>query len=141
SPEALFWFLCSETYPTTEELAIFVSDLVTRCELPDDVKTFCDNLPCSLPPAVQITAALSSLSVHSKMLAAMASSRTPKSDLWMAIFQDALDLITRFPMLCARLYANIYREGRDRDVPLDKTADLATNFALRLGRKDDTQFI
>jgi citrate synthase len=47
----------------------------------------------------------------------------PKADYWKPAFDDALDLIAKLPVLAARIYNNLYRDGTP--VPqVDSSLDL-----------------
>ena len=140
SPEALAWFLYTAEIPTRAQLDNFVADLMRRAELPEDVKKFCDAISVQLPPTTHMMMSLAVLSRHSKFAAALDSRSVPKTEVWRYAFEDALDLSARFPMLAARIYSNIYRKGRDRDL-LDATTDLSHNFALKIGRGSDNDFV
>lgn len=139
SPEAMLWFLYTASVPSHAELKQFTADLISRTELPEDVKQFCDSLPLTLPPTTHMIMSSGALSRHSKFIAALTKD-VPKTQLWRYALEDALDATARIPMLAARVHANFYRQGRDRDIPLDEDQDLAHNFAKRMNRVDDVDF-
>ena len=141
SPEAMLWFLYTAAIPTRAQLEHFVGDLVRRAELPEDVKKFCDSIPLELPPSTHMILTLPILSRHSKFAAAIESGSVPKTELWRYNFEDALDITARLPILAARVYSNIYHQGRHHDLSLDASADISHNFAIRMGRGSDTDFI
>lgn len=141
SPEAMLWFLYTATIPTRTQLEQFAADLVRRSELPEDVKSFCDSIPVDIPPTTHMIMCLAVLSRHSKFAAALESGSVPKTELWRYGFEDALDVTARFPILAARIYSNVYHQGSHRDIPLDHSSDLSHNFAIRIGRGSDVDFI
>lgn len=140
SPEAVLWFLYTAAVPTRPQLEKFTADLISRANIPTDVQVFCDGLSPKLPPTTQMIMTISALSPYSKFSAAAAEG-TSKNSMWKYALEDALDATAQIPMIAARIHSNIYRKGWDRDVPLDTSSDLAQNFAARMGRQDDRDFI
>jgi citrate synthase len=140
SPEAMLWFLYTATVPTRAQLEHLAADLIRRAELPVDVQVFCDSISPDLPPTTHLIMSFAALSRHSKFAAALQDG-VPKTQMWRYALEDALDGTARTPMLAARIHSNLYRQGRDRDVALDSSCDLAHNFAGRMGRHDDAAFV
>jgi len=138
--EAMLWFLYTASVPTRAQLEHLAADLVRRAALPADVRMFCDNISPELPPTAHLIMCFAALSRYSKFDAALEKG-VPKTELWRYALEDALDSSAYFPILTARIYSNLYREGRDRDLPLDPSRDLAHNFASRMGRDTDVAFI
>jgi citrate synthase len=137
SPEAMMWFLYTGSIPSAQCLKAFVADLAHRTELPEDVKTFCDSIPSSVPPVTQILMVLPLLSRHARTNCDVKIERgASKQNRWTASLEDALDASARIPALSARIYANVYRQGKGRDEHFDPSMDLAANFAKCMGRSD-----
>ncbi|KAH9948884.1 citrate synthase-like protein [Amylocystis lapponica] len=139
SPEAMLWYLYTATMPTRAELEHFTADLAARAELPADVEEFCDGLSRDIPCALQMIMCLARCSPHSKFNGALLSG-VPKTQIWRHALEDALDGIVWVPMITSRIYNNKYRGGASL-APLDPSADIAQNFAIRMGRAEDTDFI
>ncbi|TFK37417.1 citrate synthase-like protein [Crucibulum laeve] len=140
SPEAMLWYLYTASVPTHAELKQFAADLVSRCELPKDVTNFLNNLPTNLSPIIHMNMGLTVLAQHSKLMKALAKGAC-KEELWRFALEDALDATGCILTLVSRIHSNIYRQGRDRDATLDPSADLAQNFAIRMGRSCEINFV
>ncbi|KAJ6586541.1 citrate synthase-like protein [Mycena sp. CBHHK59/15] len=139
SPEAMLWFLYSARAPTQAELQAFAADLCSRADIPPAAQRFCDGLAADMPAVTQLIMVLAFCSRYSKLGAAI-SSGVAKAEHWRYALDDALDAQVRFPMIVARLHANVYKTGA-REAVLSPTSDLAHNFARRMGKEDDTDFV
>lgn len=139
SPEAMLWYLYTARAPSPTELMYFARELVRRAVLPADVEQVCDLVPAHLPPDAQVVMALSAYSHRSKFKAALARG-TAKSELWRSALEDALDSAGAIPMIVARLYMKRNGFSHGRGIPLNASGDLATNFAIQMGRDNDTEF-
>ncbi|KAI0923191.1 hypothetical protein AcV7_005775 [Taiwanofungus camphoratus] len=139
-PEAMLWYLYTGTVPTRLELETFAADLARRGDnIPPDVEELCDSLSPDTASTAQLIMCLSVWSPHSKFAAALVTG-VPRSQLWRYALEDALDSHVCIPLITARIYANKYRDGRDRTTPLNPTGDIAHNFAIRMGRTNDEDF-
>lgn len=61
----------------------------------------------------------------------------PKTEYWIHAFEDSLDLLAKLPVLAARIYSNVYRNGNLSSV-IDKDTDLvgmASLTSVQLQRK------
>ncbi|EED79428.1 predicted protein [Postia placenta Mad-698-R] len=139
SPEAMIWYLYTGTVPTRTELEVFAADLARRAEPPVEVEEFCDSLSPDIASATQLMMCLSVWGNHSKFSAALVQG-APRAELWRHALEDALDSHSCTSVISARIYANKYRDGRDRTTPLNPQGDIAENFAIRMGRAGDHDF-
>jgi len=62
-----------------------------------------------------------------------------KSEYWQYYFEDSMDLIGKLPTIAARIYRNVYKDGK---VPaIEKDKDYSYNFAKQLGFADNSDFV
>lgn len=66
---------------------------------------------------------------HDSKFAAAYERGIPKTEYWIHAFEDSLDLLAKLPVLAARIYSNVYRNG-DSSSAIDKDTDLVGMPAL-----------
>lgn len=64
-----------------------------------------------------------------------------KSEYWKSTAEDVLDLSAKVYPIAARIYRNKYMDGGKNMPALDKSKDLAWNFANQIGMSDKQGFI
>jgi len=62
-----------------------------------------------------------------------------KSEYWTYTFEDSMDVIGKLPTIAARIYRNVYKDGKVAAIEKDK--DYSYNFAKQLGFSDNTDFV
>ena len=62
-----------------------------------------------------------------------------KSEYWAHTFEDAMDTIAKLPSIAARIYRNVYKDGKVAPIQQDK--DYSFNFANQLGFADNKDFL
>lgn len=62
-----------------------------------------------------------------------------KKDYWTYTFEDSMDLIAKLPTIAARIYQNIFKDGKVAPVQQDK--DYSYNFANQLGFAENKDFV
>ena len=62
-----------------------------------------------------------------------------KSEYWSHTFEDSMDLIAKLPTIAARIYRNVYKDGKVPAVQKDK--DYGYNLANQLGFADNADFV
>ena len=132
-PEALFWLLCTGEIPTKEQAKALSEELNHRSEVPNFVKEMLNRLPKNVHPMAQLSAAVTLLHSNSQFSKAYAH-QTPKSTYWEHTFEDSLDLIAKLPGIAARIFRNVYRDGRV--TAIDPALDWSANFSAMLGFDD-----
>ena len=63
----------------------------------------------------------------------------PKTEYWQHAFEDSMDLIGKLPNISARIYRNIYKDGKV--APTDKSQDYGYNLANKLGFASNKDFV
>jgi citrate synthase len=62
-----------------------------------------------------------------------------KKDYWSYFYDDSMDLIAKLPTIAAKIYRNIYKDGKVAAVQKDK--DYAYNFSNQLGFGENKDFV
>ncbi|KAK9869620.1 hypothetical protein WA026_003368 [Henosepilachna vigintioctopunctata] len=137
-PEGLFWLLITGDVPTESQVKAISKEWADRAELPAHVVSLLNNLPCTVHPMSQLSAAITVLNSESKFAKAYASG-VHKSKYWEYAYEDSMDLIAKLPVIAATIYRNSFRDGSGIGA-IDTSKDWSHNFATMLGY-DDPEFI
>ena len=62
-----------------------------------------------------------------------------KSEYWEHTFEDSMDTIAKLPTIAARIYRNVYQDGKV--APVEKDKDYGYNFANQLGFAQNHDFV
>ena len=62
-----------------------------------------------------------------------------KTEYWQHTFEDSMDLIGKLPNISARIYRNVYKDGKV--APTDKSQDYGYNLANKLGFASNKDFV
>lgn len=62
-----------------------------------------------------------------------------KKDYWSYTFEDSMDLIAKLPTIAARIYRNVFKDGKVTPVQNDK--DYGFNLANQLGFGENKDFV
>lgn len=133
-PEGIFWLLLTGDIPTTEQTQMVTDEWNAKAELPDYVKRMLDNLPKDLHPMSQFSMAVTSLNKDSQFLKAYHTG-VKRAEFWKYSLEDGMTLLAKLPNIAARIYRNIYRDGKGCD-EIDKKLDWAGNYGRMLGYDD-----
>ncbi|GMK57280.1 hypothetical protein CspeluHIS016_0401140 [Cutaneotrichosporon spelunceum] len=136
-PEGLFWLLVTGEVPTNEQVRGLSAEWAARSEIPDFVKDLIDRCPNTLHPMSQFSLAVTALN-HDSSFAQAYAAGVNKKDYWQTTYEDAMDLIAKLPTIAARIFRNIYGDGKVP--PIDPTLDYSANFSRMLGY-DSPEFI
>jgi len=137
-PEGLFWLLCTGEVPTQEQVNFLSREWAARADLPTHVVNLLDQLPSNVHPMSQLSCALTALNTESKFMEAY-SKGVHKSMYWELVYEDAMNLIAKIPIIAAKIYRNLYKEGSVKGT-VDENADWSLNFCNMLGFSDP-QFV
>lgn len=137
-PEALFWLLLTGAIPTEEQTKMVTDEWNAKGELPDYVKKMLDNLPKDLHPMSHFSMAVTSLNKDSQFLKAYHNG-VKRTEFWKYSLEDGMTLLAKLPNIAARIYRNIYRDGKGCD-EIDKKLDWSGNFGRMLGYEDPLFF-
>eukprot|EP00435_Cladocopium_sp_Y103_P073866 s5_g45.t1 len=137
-PEASFWLLLTDEMPSDAEVKALNEELHKRSTLPQSVVTMIDSLPKETHPMTQLGMGLLALQPTSEFGKAYRSGNLKKTDYWVYTLEDALSLVAKVPVLAARIFRNVFMEGKH--IPSDPSLDWAGNYAQMLGVSDDALF-
>lgn len=136
-PEGLFWLLVTGEVPTKEQVQQLSADWAARSAIPDYVEDILDRCPNTLHPMSQFSLAVTAMQ-HESSFAKAYSNGVNKTQYWDYTFEDANDLIARLPLVAARIYRNVFKDGKMGAI--DPKKDYSANFAHLLGY-DNPDFI
>ncbi|XP_021913168.1 probable citrate synthase 2, mitochondrial isoform X1 [Zootermopsis nevadensis] len=130
-PEGLFWLLITGDVPNEAQVQAVSKEWAKRAALPSHVVTLLNNFPTTLHPMSQFSSAITALNSESKFAQAY-SSGVHKSKYWEYVYEDAMDLIAKLPVVAATIYRNTYRDGKGVGA-IDTSKDWSQNFCQMLG--------
>ncbi|XP_053970978.1 probable citrate synthase 2, mitochondrial [Hylaeus volcanicus] len=137
-PEGLFWLLITGDVPTEAQAKALSQEWASRSALPEHVVKALNNLPKSVHPMTQFSAAITLLNSESEFVKAYTKG-VHKSKYWETVYEDSMNLIAKLPVVAATIYRNIYKGGKGLG-SVDAGKDWSWNFANMLGY-DNPQFI
>jgi len=133
-PEGLFWLLCTGDVPTKNQVKQLSREWAERAALPQHVVTLLNNLPNTLHPMSQLSAAITALNHDSKFAKAY-SDGVNKAKYWEATYEDSIDLIAKLPVIAATIYRNTFKDGKGI-ASIDHNLDWSANYTKMLGFED-----
>ncbi|KAJ3348357.1 citrate (Si)-synthase [Entophlyctis luteolus] len=133
-PEGLFWLLVTGEVPTVEQVRALSADWAARSAIPAYVEDLLDRCPNTLHPMSQFSLAVTALQGESSFAKAYQRG-VPKSEYWDYVYEDCNDLIAKLPLIAARIYRNVYKDGKLP--PIDPNLDYSANFAKLLGYNNE----
>ncbi|KAI8994730.1 citrate synthase [Pilobolus umbonatus] len=137
-PESLFWLLVTGEVPTKEQVDHLSQEWASRSAIPEFVEEIIDRCPKTLHPMSQFSLAVNALQHDSKFAKAYTEG-IHKSKYWDPVYEDTMDLIAKLPNVAARIYRNIYKDGKLPSI--DKDKDYSYNFAKLLGYEQNKDFV
>ncbi|XP_067931312.1 probable citrate synthase 2, mitochondrial [Watersipora subatra] len=129
-PEGLFWLLCTGDIPTEAQVASVSLEWAKRAGVPSHVVTMLNNLPHTVHPMAQLSAAVNLLSSESLFSKAYADG-VKKTEYWQYAYEDSMNLIAKLPTIAAIIYRNLYRDGKV--AAIEGNLDWSANFVKMLG--------
>jgi citrate synthase len=133
-PEGLFWLLVTGEVPTKEQVDLISREWAERSKLPAFVEELLDRCPRTLHPMSQFSMAVTALQ-HESVFAKAYQSGIPKSEYWSYTYEDAMNLIAKLVPVAARIYRNVFKDGKVP--PLDPNKDYSANLAHMLGFQEE----
>jgi len=130
-PEGLFWLLVTGEVPTKNQVKQLSREWADRAALPQHVVTLLNNLPNTLHPMSQFSAAITALNHDSKFAKAYTQG-VHKAKYWDATYEDSIDLIAKLPVIAATIYRNTYKDGKGL-ASIDSNLDWSANYTKMLG--------
>ncbi|KXS11039.1 citrate synthase [Gonapodya prolifera JEL478] len=132
-PEGLFWLLMTGEVPSATEVKGLSAEWAARSSIPAHVIDILDRCPNTLHPMSQLALAVNALQHESKFAKAYAQG-VHRNSYWEYIFEDTMDLIAKLPLVAARIYRNVYKDGTVGEI--DPKLDWGANYAKLLGYSD-----
>lgn len=136
-PEGLIWLLMTGEVPTLEQALSLSKELQEKSTLPDDISEILGMCPKDLPTMSQMSIAILLLSKFSKFSKAY-DEGVPKSKYWESTLDDIIDIIAKVPTIAAKVYRNVYKDGKLG--PTDMSLDLTANMCKALGFDNPAMF-
>mmetsp|Transcript_58120 Transcript_58120/g.109533 ORF Transcript_58120/g.109533 Transcript_58120/m.109533 type:complete len:459 (-) Transcript_58120:70-1446(-) len=137
-PEAAWWLLMTGEMPTQKQADALSAELHTREEIPASVLALIDGLPKDMHPMTQLSMGLLAMQPYSAFYNNYREGWLRKRDYWRYVLEDSLNLIAQVPLLSARIFRNVFFDGKH--IPSDKSLDWAANYAQMLGVSDSEGF-
>ena len=134
----LFWLLLTGEVPSEQQVRDLSAEWAARASVPKFIEELIDRYPSDLHPMAQFSSAVTALEHESSFAKAYAKGIS-KKDYWSYTFEDSMDLIAKLPTIAARIYRNVYKDGKVAPVQQDK--DYSFNFANQLGFAENKDFL
>lgn len=124
--------------PSEQQVRDLSADWAARSDIPSFVTDLLDRLPRDLHPMAQFSIAVTALEHQSSFAQAYAKGMR-KTEYWAHTFEDSMDVIAKLPSIAARIYRNVYKDGKV--APVQKDQDYSFNFANQLGFAENKEFL
>merc|ERR1712000_722015 len=133
-PEALLWLLFTGQVPTQSETQSLSDEFARNAEVPAHVTKMIDNFPKNVHPMTQLSTAVAAMNTES-LFAKAYQDGVPKSEYWEYAFDDSINCIAKLPSIAARIYNNVFRDGKQTPA-YDSSLDWGANYARMMGYTD-----
>lgn len=134
----IFWLLLTGEVPTEQQARELSAEWAARASVPKFVEELIDRCPNTLHPMAQFSLAVTALEHESQFAKAYAKGLN-KTEYWNYTFEDSMDLIAKLPTIAAKIYRNIFKDGKVAPIQTDK--DYGFNLANQLGFGDNKDFV
>src|ERR1700712_2004019 len=134
----LFWLLLTGEVPSEQQVRDLSAEWAARSDVPKFVEELIDRCPNDLHPMAQFSMAVTALERESAFAKAYAKGMK-KAEYWEHTFEDSMDLIGKLPNIAARIYRNVYKDGKVPATQKDK--DYSYNLANQLGFAENKDFV
>lgn len=129
--EGLFYLLLTGEIPSQNEVEEVLYDSVNRRQLPRYVYEVIDAFPNHSHPMVILSAAVMSMQRES-VFNLKYQRGLNKTDFWDPTYEDAMNLMSKIPVIGAYIYNKLYRKSGS--VYQDPTLDFGANFASMIAK-------
>ncbi|KAF2755178.1 citrate synthase [Pseudovirgaria hyperparasitica] len=137
-PEGLFWLLLTGEVPSEQQVRDLSAEWAARSDVPKFIEELLDRCPSDLHPMAQFSLAVTALE-HESAFAKAYAKGIKKSEYWEHTFEDSMDLIAKLPTIAAKIYRNVYKDGKVAAIEKDK--DYGYNLANQLGFAENKDFV
>lgn len=134
----MFWLLLTGEVPSEQQVRDLSAEWAARATVPKFIEELIDRSPQDLHPMAQLSLAVTALEHESSFARAYAKGLN-KKDYWQYTFEDSMDVIAKLPTIAARIYRNVFKDGKVAPVQMDK--DYGFNLANQLGFGDNVDFV
>jgi citrate synthase len=135
APEGVLWLLLTGEYPTQEELKDIVIDMKERSHIPQETKDLIRSFPKDMHPMTQFSMGM--LACQPMSTFAQAYRRgINKSKYWEAMFDDAINVVSKTSTVAALVFNNCYKDGAAVPDIDDESLDFGAKFAHMLGHDE-----
>ncbi len=132
-PEEIFYLLVTGELPDSASLKALQNDLAERSRVPAYVWKVLEAMPKDSHPMAMFDTGILAMERES-VFRKQYTEGMKKTDYWMPMLEDSLNLIAKLPGLAAGVYRLRFKKGNR--IPLKKDLDWAGNYAHMLGIKD-----
>ncbi len=129
--EGFFHFLLTGEVPTQEQAEEIVEDMKKRSEVPQYVFDVLRAMPRDTHPMTMFSQAILAMQRESEFAKAYSEGRFNKYNSWEFMYEDALNLMAKLPIVGAYIYRMVYKD--DNHIAPDLSLDLGGNFAHMMG--------
>ncbi|XP_022904712.1 probable citrate synthase 2, mitochondrial isoform X2 [Onthophagus taurus] len=133
-PEGILWLLLTGDIPSSDQVTALSQDIAERMKISPMVETMLNNLPDTVHPMTQLSAAITIMNQDSHFAKAY-SAGVRKEKYWEYVLEDSLEIIAKLPIIAALIYKNTYKKTHQLP-PVDKSKDMSYNFCKMLGYSD-----
>src|SRR5512133_64433 len=130
--ESFFYFLLTGDVPTKAQAQEVFEDWKSREALPQYVYDVLRALPRDTHPMVMFSAGILAMQRDSQFFKRYSEGTLKKTDMWDPMYEDAMTLLARLPVLAAAIYRMKYKG--DTLIPSDPKLDWGGNFAKMIGQ-------
>jgi citrate synthase len=134
-PEEVLYLLMTGELPDKKALTDLQKDLQERGKVPAYVWKTLEAMPKDSHPMVMFDTAILIMERESQFRK-MYDEGMKKTDYWMPMLEDSLDLIAKLPAIGAGVYRLRFKKGPR--IPAKKGLDWAANYGHMMGIKDKT---
>jgi citrate synthase len=130
--ESFFYFLLTGDIPTKEQAQEVFTEFKKREALPQYVIDVLRAMPRDSHPMAMFSAGIVSMQRESVFAKRYGEGNLKKTDMWDPMYEDAMTLVARLPVLAAYIYRMKYKG--DTFIASDPKLDLGGNFAHMIGQ-------
>ena len=124
--------------PSEAQVNALSAEWAARSDLPKFLEELIDRCPSTLHPMAQFSLAVTALE-HESAFAKAYAKGINKKDYWNYTFEDSMDLIAKLPTIAAKIYRNVFKDGKV--APIQKDKDYSFNLANQLGFGGNSDFV
>jgi len=130
--ESFFYFLLTGDIPTKEQAAEVFADWKSREQIPQYVFDVLRAMPRDSHPMTMFSTAILTMQRESVFAKRYGEGSLKKTDMWDPMYEDAMTLVARLPVIAAYIYRMKYKG--DTHIASDAKLDMGGNFAHMLGQ-------